>query len=108
MVEESKQPTYYQIITDIKPGKKINFKLLANGNEGLTVAQTNSLTLQRDKLYFIPITTNVNSDEFSSIKLLNEYSQYFDVRGVKDGCAIIIPLVHNYQLEDDKLIGYIW
>lgn len=79
--------------------------ITATGYKDRVVASGGELRLLQNRLYFVPVNTDANSDEYSHIKVMSDISDSIDVRYIKEGLACIIPLKHNVKIYNNIRIA---
>lgn len=93
---------------------EINIKL--NDNKSLeyiviTSAERNRMfcsgfiTLQKGKMYFIPIDSSLSLKDHTFFKINPDLIDLVDVRNINNGTATVIPLIHGVQLKDGVNLG---
>jgi len=95
------------IKVQLKHSIRIHYVMCATNDAGTTISINGKSLLAIGRLYKIPINFTGNMDEFNVIKLYGKYAEKFDVRNIRDGFAIIQPLVHNVAIQDGEEIGYL-
>jgi len=84
---------------------KINYTMCATGDKGTVISTNGKSLLAMGRLYEIPINFTGNMDSYNVIKMNGACAERFDVRNIRDGFAIIQPLVHNTLIKDNEEIG---
>lgn len=79
--------------------------LSATGYKDKVIAAGKQLRLLQNRLYFIPVNTEINSDEYSNIKIMSDISESIDVRYVKNGYACVMPIKHNVKIRDTNRLA---
>ena len=84
---------------------KLNYTMCATGDKGTIISTNKKSLLSIGRLYEIPITFVGDMDEYNVVKLYGTYSEKFSIRNIRDGFAIIQPLVNNIVIKDEEEIG---
>lgn len=87
---------------------RISIRSKATGEKSTVVAANKKLHLIHGRLYFIPVDSKVNSDEYGNIKEFSQTTEKFDIRYVKDGVACVDPIQHNAIIEDGQQLCVLW
>jgi hypothetical protein len=82
---------------------KIDTCLVSNGNKSITKLNNDQLKLIPNRFYFIPVDTNINSDEFTNIKLYSDISPVLDIKYVKDGVACVVSTANTTIKDGQRL-----
>lgn len=88
-----------------KNATSIECLLTATGYKDRVIASGKELRLLQSRLYYIPVNTDENSDEYSNIKVMSDMSDSIDVRHIKDGYACVCALKHNVKIVDNVRIA---
>lgn len=86
---------------------KVGYVLNPTGETNYTSVINGKIRLMQNRTYYIPIDTDVDSDEYF-IKVPSEIAEKIDVRFVKDGYACVIPLQHNISLRNGQRICFLY
>lgn len=84
---------------------KLHYMMCATGDKGTIVSTNGRSLLAIGRLYEVPITFTGNMDSYNVIKLYGTYAEKLEVRNIRDGVAIIQPLVHNIEIKNEDEIG---
>lgn len=84
---------------------KLHYTMCATGDKGTVVSTNGRSLLAIGRLYEIPVTFAGNMDSYNVVKLYGQYAEKFEVRNVRDGVAIIQPIIHNIEIQNDEEIG---
>lgn len=87
---------------------KIQIKSKATGEKSLVVAANKRIHLIHGRLYFIPVDSEVNSDEYGNMKQFSQTTDKYDVKYIKDGKACIDPILHNAIIDDAQQLCVLW
>jgi hypothetical protein len=90
----------------LKHSSKISYTMCASGEKGSNVSTNGKMLLSMGRLYQIPINSNDKLDDHNIFKVKGSLAETIDVRNVRDGLAIILPLVHNVLLIDSEELGH--
>lgn len=89
-------------------GDQVKFVLQATNEQNIVIAANRKLQLIQGRTYYVPVDTDVNSDEYGNMKIYSDISEKIDVRYVKDGIACVYPLKHNIFIEDKQQLCVLW
>jgi len=109
--KESEKPDYIPICVDFpKHATPVECIITATGYHDKIAASGRELRLLQNRLYMIPVDCNkeINSDEWSDIKVMSDMSSLIDVRYVKDGFACVMPLTHNIKIRQGNRLAILW
>ncbi len=81
-----------------KDGQQINFILTSTSQKHVCCVSENELQMMLGRIYYIPVNTKLNSDNYI-MKVLGNVADQIDVRYIKNEFACIIPLQHNIKLK---------
>jgi hypothetical protein len=81
----------------------INYQLLSTGEISQLVAEPNKVTLLQNRIYKIPVNTNLSTDsEKVQIKIYNDVNLEIDIRCIEDGFAHIKVFKNNTVLTNHR------
>src|SRR6056297_2618212 len=109
--KESEKPDYIPICVDFpKHATPVECIITATGYHDKIAASGRELRLLQNRLYMIPVDCDkeINSDEWSDIKVMSDMSSLIDVRYVKDGFACVMPLTHNIKIRQGNRLAILW
>jgi hypothetical protein len=86
----------------------VKIVLQATNQENYVTAANMKLQLIQGRMYYVPIDTNANSDEYGNMKIYSDISEKIDIRYVKNGIACIIPLKHNIFISNNQQLCVLW
>jgi hypothetical protein len=89
----------------LKHSSKISYTMCASGEKGSNVSTNGKMLLSMGRLYQIPVDTNEKLDDHNIFKVKGELAETINVRNIRDGLAIISPLVHNVLLTNSQELG---
>ena len=72
------------------------------------IANNKELRLLQNRFYFIPVSTDLNTDEFENLKILSDIAEKIDVRYIKDGFACVMALKHNVLITNGQRLCVVW
>jgi len=107
VVSQPTKPTTIHIYFETN-SDRISIRSKATGEKSTVVAANKKLHLIHGRLYFIPVDSKVNSDEYGNIKEFSQTTEKFDIRYVKDGVACVDPIQHNAIIEDGQQLCVLW
>lgn len=84
---------------------KLNYTMCATGDRGTVISTNRKSLLSIGRIYEIPISFTGSMDSYNVVKLYGEYAEKIDVKNVRDGLAIIQPLINNIAIQDEDEIG---
>ena len=87
---------------------QIEFVLQATNEKNIVIAANMKLQLIQGRMYYVPVDTKADSDEYGNMKLYSDISEKIDVRYVKNGIACVIPLKHNIFIENNQKLCVLW
>ena len=87
---------------------KIKIQSKATGEKNVVVAANKKIHLIHGRLYFIPVDSEVNSDEYGNMKQFSETTDKYDVKYIKNSIACIDPILHNAIIEDTQQLCVLW
>jgi len=87
---------------------KIKIKSKATSEKNVVVAANKKIHLIHGRLYFIPVDSGVNSDEYGNMKQFSATTDKYDVKYIKDGVACVDPILHNAIIEDSQQLCVLW
>ncbi len=87
---------------------QVKFILQATNQENQVIAANKKLQLIQGRIYYIPIDSDADSDEYGNMKIYSDISEKVDVRYVKNRIACVIPLKHNIFLENNQQLCVLW
>lgn len=90
----------------IKHGERINFITTATGEKSNMISTRGKISLIRGRQYHIPVNTKDTVDGHNVFKPVGFLNEQIDIRNIRDGFAVIIPIIHNTIIEDGMEIGY--
>lgn len=84
--------------------------IAATGYRDKIAAAGKELRLLQNRLYMIPVDCDkdINSDDWSGIKIMSDISGSIDVRFIKDGLACVMPLAHNVKIRQGNRLAILW
>jgi len=93
-----------------KKTQQIEFVITATGQTGTTSASDGKMRLIYGRIYSIPINIdhNINSDNYSNMKIFSDMADKIDIRYITNGHAVIIPLQNNINLFDNTRLCVMW
>ena len=93
--------THAQTVDYIVTGTNQKATMVAGGGE---------LKLLQGRMYMVPVNVdkNINSDNYSSIKVFSDMAGLVEVKYVKDGFACIIPVIHNCVIKTGTRLCILW
>lgn len=80
----------------------------ATGQTITLVAAGNKFNLSFGRMYFIKINSDVDSDKFEHLKVLSDMADKIDVKYVKNGYALVSPLIHGIVLKNKDRLCIVW
>ena len=89
-------------------GDHVTFVLRATNEENIVIAANKKLQLIQGRMYYVPVDTKANSDEYGNMKVYSDISEKIDIRYVKGGLACVIPLKHNIFIENNQQLCVLW
>ena len=95
--EEKTDNSIIDIKVDFKESQQITFILTSTGQKNITCVSDEHLCMMLGRLYYIPVNTKLDSDNYY-LKVLGNIADQIDVRYIRDGIACILPLRHNIKL----------
>jgi len=107
---DSKQE-YITVCVDFpKHATPVECIITATGYHDKIAASGRELRLLQNRLYMIPVDCdkNVNSDDWTDIKVMSDMSSLIDVRYIKDGLACVMPLTHNVKIRQGNRLAILW
>ena len=84
---------------------KIDYIMCATGDKGTVISTNKKSLLAIGRLYKIPITFSGNMDSYNVVKLYGKYAEKLNVINIRDGFAIIQPIIHNIAIQDGEELG---
>jgi len=84
---------------------KLNYTMCATGDKGTIISTNKKSLLSIGRLYEIPITFVGEMDDYNVVKLYGTHAEKFSIRNIRNGFAIIQPLVNNVVIKDEDEIG---
>ena len=84
---------------------KINYTMCATGEKGSVISTNGKLLMAIGRLYEIPIDFNGNLDNFHVVKMIGEFAEKFEIRNIRDGLAVIQPIIHNVLIKNEEEIA---
>jgi len=87
---------------------KIKITSKATGEKSVVVAANKKIHLIHGRLYFIPVDSEVNSDEYGNMKQFSHTTDKYDVKYIKNGIACIDPILHNAIIENSQQLCVLW
>lgn len=80
---------------------------LSNGKSSFIVPKDlTHIRLTNTNLFKIPIENKeLNIDNFHAIKQLSKYSDYFTILNVVNGVVTILPIVFEFKLKNNEVVG---
>lgn len=79
----------------------IGYVFNATGETNTTSIIGGKLRMMQGRTYYIPVNSDVNSDNYT-IKVLSNIAAKIDVRFVRDGYACVVPIHHNTIITDKE------
>jgi len=107
----SDRPDYVTVCVDFpKHATPVECIIAATGYHDKIAASGRELRLLQNRLYMIPVDCDkeINSDEWSGIKVMSDMSSLIDVRYVKEGFACVMPLTHNVKVRQGNRLAILW
>lgn len=94
-----------ELIINFKNSNSIKFLIETTKETGF-VAVKDFITLQKGKIYYLPIANKeLNLKDFTFCKINPDLIDYIDVRNINNGLATVTARVHNYQIIDGTHLG---
>lgn len=62
------------------------------------------IQMMQGRTYYIPVGTELNSDDYKSIKIPSDMADKIDVRFIKEKYACVVPLQHNTIIKNGQRI----
>lgn len=90
------------------PVDSIEYIVASTGKQEKITVASGTLNLIKGRLYYVPVDTNIDSDNFNILKIFSSLADKIDVKFVKDGFACIEPLIHNTQIKNQQQLCGIW
>jgi len=109
--EVKERPDYINVCVDFpKHATPVECIITATGYRDKIAASGRELRMLQNRLYLIPVDCDkeVNSDEWSDIKVMSDMSSLIDVRYIKDGFACVMPLTHNVKIRQGNRLAILW
>jgi len=104
--ENPKQDSYVEIRVKL-PEKVTQIKitnLATSQKEHIPAVKTTPLKITQGRGYFIPIDSNIDSDQYKYCKVFNDVSAVMVICYVKDGYAYVIALQNFAIIKDEQLL----
>ena len=89
-------------------GDQVKFVLQATNQENHVIAANKKLQLIQGRMYYVPVDTDADSDEYGNMKIYSDISEKIDIRYVKNSHACVIPLKHNIFIENNQTLCVLW
>ena len=72
------------------------------------IATNKELRLLQNRFYFIPISVNIDSDNFDNLKIFSDMADNIDIRYIKNNVACIMALKHNISIKHNQRLCIVW
>lgn len=96
------------IIISIDKLSKIEAINVETGYKAIFTNLDNKIKVNRNYIYFIPITDKtLDMTDHNVIKPNNNYSEFFMILTIRQGYAIIKPILDGFEIIDNMKIGEI-
>jgi len=105
---EKKINKHHILINFEKNVTPINCIITATNHKDKVIAINQEIRLLQNRFYFIPVNTDINSDDYDNIKMFSDMSDNIDIRYIKNGIASIMALKHNILIKDKQRLCVVW
>lgn len=89
----------------LKHGTRIPFTTTMTGESGFLTSTHGSMCLSKGRIYRIPVNTTETTDENNVFKPLGMVNELIDIRNIRNGFAMIVPIIHNTKIVDGMELG---
>ncbi len=105
---EKKINKHHILINFEKNVTPIDCTITATNHKDKVIATNREIRLLQNRFYFIPVNTDINSDDYDNIKMFSDMSDNIDIRYIKNGIASIMALKHNILIKDKQRLCVVW
>lgn len=85
----------------------IGYIFLPTNQQKITKICGGKFPLKQQRLYYIPTSSKINSDDYKIIKVPSNIASKFNIRYVKDGFICVEPIVQNAFLHNNEVLCYL-
>ncbi len=100
--ERKNLPKIIVVKTEIENVPVVAYTHNSTGEVNKVSIINGKLQMMQGRTYYVPVGTEVNSDDYKSIKIPSDMADKIDVRFIKEKYACVVPLQHNTIIKNDQ------
>jgi len=100
--ERQKLPKVIVVKVDITDVSILGFIHSATGETNKISIVNGKIQLMQNRIYFVPVNTDANSDDYKNLKIPSDIADKIDIRYIKDKFACITVLQHNTIIKNEQ------